>query len=157
MGFTKVRPGSQVVSTRVITSELFKGNHDMGLTQPPNSILEKAYLRIIEAPTLSTAGDIGCNVGTGSASNAGNRVNGGTDNILDGGTTLPAGVIFDLTSATGTTFDDGFAKATGDEASETASGISGADPVALFVRLSSSVAVTDPGVIEVSLSFRVFE
>ena len=156
---TKVYPGSVTVSNRLVTTEALvsSGSSEiMGLMQPANSIIEKIFVRVLEAPTLGTNGNIMLEVGTES-DDPDNIVTdaAGSDNILDGGTTLPVGTIFDLTSATGSNFNT-YGKATGNASSETASDIVSVD-TQIYMKWTTSVAVTTAGKFEVSFVYRVFE
>jgi hypothetical protein len=58
-------------------------------TQPANTLLSRIWLVVTSAPTIST-GDIGYEVGT--SSSGAQIVAASTDTILDGGTTLAAGL-----------------------------------------------------------------
>ena len=155
---TKVYPGNATVSNRLVTTEALvsTGSSEiMGLMQPANSIIEKIYVRVLEAPLIAT-GNIMLEIGTES-DDPDNIVTdvGGGDNILDGGVTLPVGTIFDLTSAAGSTFNT-YGKATGDLAAETASDIVSVD-TQIYMKWTTSTAVTTAGKFEVSFVYRVFE
>ena len=155
---TKVYPGSVTVSNRLVTTDALvsAGSSEiMGLMQPANSIIENIFVRVLEAPTISS-GNIMLEIGTES-DDPDNIVTdaGGSDNILDGGTTLPVGTIFDLTSAAGSTFNT-YGKATGDASSETASDIVTVD-TQIYMKFTTSTAVTTAGKFEVSFVYRVFE
>tara|TARA_R110000751_G_scaffold31174_1_gene79508 strand:- start:54 stop:524 length:471 start_codon:yes stop_codon:yes gene_type:complete len=155
---TKVYPGSVTVSNRLVTTEALvsAGSSEiMGLMQPANSIIENIFVRVLEAPTIAS-GNIMLEIGTES-DDPDNIVTdaAGSDNILDGGTTLPVGTIFDLTSATGSTFNT-YGKATGNASSETASDIVTVD-TQIYMKWTTSTAVTTAGKFEVSFVYRVFE
>ena len=155
---TKVYPGSVTVSNRLVTTEALVSAGSsaiLGLEQPANSIIENIFLRVIDAP-LIVEGNIMLEIGYESddpdslVADAANA-----DNILDGGTTLLAGTIFDLTSATGSTYVP-YGKATGNAASETASLLK-LEPTAINMKFTTSTAVTTPGKFEVTFVYRVFE
>ncbi len=155
---TKVYPGSVTVSNRLVTTEALvsAGSSEiMGLMQPANSIIENIFVRVLGAPTIAS-GNIMLEIGTES-DDPDNIVTdaGGSDNILDGGTTLPVGTIFDLTSATGSTFNT-YGKATGNASSETVSDIVTVD-TQIYMKWTTSTAVTTAGKFEVSFVYRVFE
>ena len=156
MATTKVLPGSVLVSNRIISDEVLvkDGGPVVGTVQPANSIIDKIYLRVIEAPVIAS-GNIMCEIGTES-DDPDNIVAdaGGSDNILDGGTTLPVGTIFDLTNSTGSTFTSQ-GLATGDAASETASEIVSKD-TKIYAKFTSSTAVTTAGKFELTFVYRVF-
>ena len=76
-----------VASTAGITEATF--------SQPNNSIITSIDIVCTSAPTLTGAGDIGYKVGT--ATGGAQLVAATTDEILDGGTTVPAGSGYNLT------------------------------------------------------------
>lgn len=156
MATTKVLPGSVLVSNRIISDEVLvqSGGPVVGTVQPANSIIDKIYLRVIEAPVIAS-GNIMCEIGTES-DDPDNIVadTSGSDNILDGGTTLPVGTIFDLTNSTGSTFTSQ-GLATGDAASETASAMVTED-TKIYAKFTSSTAVTTAGKFELTFVYRVF-
>ena len=76
-----------VASTAGITEATF--------SQPNNSIITSIDIVCTSAPTLTGAGDIGFKVGT--ATGGAQLVAAITDQILDGGTTVPAGAGYNLT------------------------------------------------------------
>ena len=158
-------PGPQVVSKRIITDEAlpavgssgFGAQH--GLTQPANSIIEKIYIRVLEAPTIAS-GDIGFEAGTQTASPFNNIISNttGDDNLLDLGTTLPVNTLFEMTSTNADTTWAGQGLATGDAASETASNLVTEDTeISFHFKTSTNVAADGRGKFEVSFVFRVFE
>lgn len=162
----KSYPGPQVVSKRIVTDEALPavGSSGLGaqhgLTQPANSIIEKIYIRVLEAPVLATAGDIGFEAGTETATPFDNIISNttGDDNLLDGGTTLPVNTLFELTSTNADTTWAGQGLATGDAASETASNIVTEDTEISFeFKTSTNVDEDGRGKFEVSFVFRVFE
>lgn len=157
MATTKAGPGSVIVSNKIVSNEVLVegGGPIVGTIQPANSIIDKIFLRVIDAPTI-TSGNIMCEIGTES-DDPDNIVAdaSGSDNILDGGTTLPAGTIFDLTNSTGSTFTSQ-GLATGDAASETASALVTVD-TPIFAKFTSSTAVSAAGKFELTFVYRVFE
>ena len=157
MAITKAGPGSVVVSNKIVSNEVLVegGGPIVGTIQPANSIIDKIFLRVIDAPTI-TEGNIMCEIGTESDDPdniVADAANG--DNILDGGTTLPPGTIFDLTSATGSNFTSQ-ALATGNAASETASALVTVN-TPIFAKFTSSTAVSAAGKFELTFVYRVFE
>ena len=89
-GTKLVAPGTAdviVASTAGITEATF--------SQPNNSIITSIDIVCTSAPTLTGAGDIGYKVGT--ATGGAQLVAATTDEILDGGTTVPAGSGYNLT------------------------------------------------------------
>jgi hypothetical protein len=157
MGNTKVSPGSVVVANKIVSDEVLVegGGPIVGTVQPANSIIDKIFLRVIAAPTIAS-GNIMCEIGTES-DDPDNIVAdaGGSDNILDGGTTLPVGTIFDLTNSTGSTFTSQ-GLATGDAASETASALVTVN-TPIFAKFTSSTAVSAAGKFELTFVYRIFE
>ena len=157
MDINKTYPGPKIVSTRFVTDEAIVTGLSpvFGITQPANSLLEKIYVRVLEAPIIAT-GDISIEVGTETVSPDNIVVNAADkDNLLDGGTTLPPQTIFDLTNSTGSTWA-GLGLAAGDTTSENASKLVTQDTQVYF-QFETSTAVDTPGKFEVSFVFRVFE
>jgi len=151
-----------VVSKRVVTDEAlpvvgssgFGPQH--GLTQPANSIIEKIFVRILEAPTIAQ-GDISFECGTETASPFDNIISNTTndDNLLDNGTTLDPKVLFEMTTNADTTWA-GQGVATGDIAAENPSNLVTEDTLINF-HFKTSTNVAARGKFEVSFVFRVFE
>ena len=71
------------------------GTTEVEFSQPNNSVITSIDLICTSAPTLTGAGDIGYKVGT--ATGGAQLVAAITDQILDGGTTVPAGAGYNLT------------------------------------------------------------
>ena len=71
------------------------GTTEVTFSQPDNSIITSIDIVCTSAPTLTGAGDIGYKVGT--ATGGAQLVAATTDEILDGGTTVPAGSGYNLT------------------------------------------------------------
>ena len=71
------------------------GTTEVQFSQPDNSIITSIDIVCTSAPTLDSAGDIGFKVGT--ATGGAQLVSALTDQILDGGTTVPAGAHYPLT------------------------------------------------------------
>ena len=71
------------------------GTTEVQFSQPNNSIITSIDIVCTSAPTLTGAGDIGFKVGT--ATGGAQLVTAATDEILDGGTTVPAGAGYNLT------------------------------------------------------------
>jgi len=74
--------------------EATAGTNELSFSQPDNTVITKIELVVTSAPTVAT-GDIGFKVGT--ASGGAQLVAAATDQILDGGTTVPAGAHYDTT------------------------------------------------------------
>jgi len=70
------------------------GTNELSFSQPDNTVITKIELVVTSAPTVAT-GDIGFKVGT--ASGGAQLVAAAADQILDGGTTVPAGAHYDTT------------------------------------------------------------
>mgnify|MGYP003134978177 FL=1 len=161
MSINKTLPGPQVVSRKIIVNDAIVSSAagpQFGLTQPANSIIEKIFVRVLEAPVLGTGGDIGLEIGTETSAPFDNIIVNATgdDNLLDGGTTLPVNTLFELTAGTANTTWAGQGLATGDASSETASNLVTVD-TDINLQFTTSVAVTTAGKFEVSFVFRVFE
>jgi len=75
--------------------EATAGTNELSFSQPDNTVITKIELVVTSAPTLALAGDIGFKVGT--ASGGAQLVAAAADQILDGGTTVPAGAHYDTT------------------------------------------------------------
>ena len=71
------------------------GTTEVTFSQPDNSVITSIDIICTSAPTLTGAGDIGFKVGT--ATGGAQLVTAITDQILDGGTTVPAGAGYNLT------------------------------------------------------------
>jgi hypothetical protein len=74
--------------------EATAGTNELSFSQPNNTVITKIELVVTSAPTVAT-GDIGFQVGT--ATGGAQLVAAAADQILDGGTTVPAGAHFDTT------------------------------------------------------------
>jgi len=74
--------------------EATAGTNELSFSQPDNTVITKIELVVTSAPTVAT-GDIGFKVGT--ATGGAQLVAAAADQILDGGTTVPAGAHFDTT------------------------------------------------------------
>ena len=100
MAINKSYPGPQVVSTRFIVADgLVSSAYTIyGVHQPANSVLEKIFVRVLEAPTI-TSGDIALEVGTESDV-PNDIINDGSDlnNVLDGAATIAVDTVLDMTS-----------------------------------------------------------
>ena len=156
MANIKALQGSTTQATCVTAELTSSGNTDFGLNQPANTIIEEVYVRVAEAPTI-TSGDIGLLLGYDSDHTGTQIVSGGTDCLLDGGTTLPANTVYKLSNTTGVTFisaTDGFA--TGDAASETANASYATEAKNIYGRLSCSTAASAVGKFEIHVVFRHF-
>ncbi len=144
MAINKSYPGPQVVSRRFIVDDGLTGSGDTaiyGVTQPANSVLEKVFVRVLAAPTL-TSGDISLEVGTES-DDPDDIINDTTalNNVLDGAVTIAVNTVKDMTS-------------------ELESGVATTlrtDDTQVNFRLRTSTAVSVAGKFEVSFVFRVFE
>ena len=74
--------------------EATAGTNELSFSQPDNTVITKIELVVTSAPTVAT-GDIGFQVGTTTGS--AELVAAAADQILDGGTTVPAGAHYDTT------------------------------------------------------------
>lgn len=143
---------SQAVCILIDDAITGSGNTDFSVNQPANTLVEEVYVRVVEAPTI-TSGDIGLTMGY---TQSGTEVVGnstGVDNLLDGGTTLPANTVFKMTGNADTSFA---AFATGDAASETAHAAYKTDATTLFGRIATTTAASAGGKLEVHVVFRYF-
>lgn len=146
MAINKSYPGPQVVSTRFIVADgLVSSDYTpiYGVHQPANSVLEKIFVRVLEAPTI-TSGDIALEVGTES-DDPNDIIDDASDlnNILDGAATIVVDTVKDMTSA----MTAGVATTLRTQITD------------INFRLKTSTAVTagSEGKFEVSFVFRVFE
>jgi hypothetical protein len=153
MANIKALQGSTTQATCVTAELTSSGNTDFGLNQPANTIIEEVYVRVAEAPTI-TSGDIGLLLGYNSDHTGTEIVSGGTDCLLDEGTTLPANTIYKLSNTTGVTFGGNYA--TGDAASETANATYATEAKNIYGRLSCSTAASAVGKFEIHVVFRHF-
>jgi hypothetical protein len=154
MATFKSLQGSNTQATCILISDALtgSGNTDFSVNQPANTLVEEVYVRVVEAPTI-TSGDIGLTMGY---SQSGSEVVGntsGVDNLLDQGTTLPANTVYKMTGNADTTFA---AFATGDGTSETAHAAYKADDTVLYGRIATSTAVSVGGKLEIHVVFRYF-
>ena len=85
--------GQGVVGTAKV--EATAGTNEVTFAQPARSIITSIQLVCTSAPTLSSAGDIGIKVGT--ATGGAQLVAAAADEVLDGGTTVPAGAHYTTT------------------------------------------------------------
>jgi hypothetical protein len=74
--------------------EATAGTNELSFSQPDNTVITKIELVVTSAPTVAL-GDIGFKVGT--ATGGAQLVAAAADQILDGGTTVPAGAHYDTT------------------------------------------------------------
>ena len=146
MAINKSYPGPQVVSTRFIVADgLVSSDYTpiYGVHQPANSVLEKIFVRVLEAPTI-TSGDIALEVGTES-DDPNDIIDDGSDlnNVLNGAATIAVDTVLDMTSD----LESGVATTLRTEVTD------------INFRLKTSTAVTagSEGKFEVSFVFRVFE
>ena len=151
MALNKKYPGPQVVSTRFIIGDgLVSSDYTpiYGIQQPAYSVLEKVFVRVLEAPTIAS-GDIALEVGT--ESDDPNDIIDDTsalNNVLDGAITIALNTVKDLTTA----LETGVPTTLRTEDTD------------INFRLKTSTAVQDDaegvaqvGKFEVSFVFRVFE
>ena len=146
MAINKSYPGPQLVSTLFIVADgLVSSDYTpiYGVHQPANSVLEKIFVRVLEAPTI-TSGDIALEVGTES-DDPNDIIDDASDlnNILDGAATIVVDTVKDMTSA----MTAGVATTLRTQITD------------INFRLKTSTAVTagSEGKFEVSFVFRVFE
>lgn len=154
MATFKSLQGSVSTATCIVIDDAItgSGNTDFSVNQPANTLVEEVYVRVLEAPTI-TSGDIGLTMGyTQSGSEVvGNTT--GVDNLLDGGTTLPANTVYKMTGNADTSFA---AFATGDAASETAHAAYKTEATGLFGRIATTTAASAGGKLEIHVVFRHF-
>jgi len=147
MAINKAYPGPQVVSARFIVGEgLTSSDYTpvFSVHQPAYSVLEKVFVRVLEAPTIAS-GDIAIEVGTETDGDPNNIIDDTTDlnNLLDGGTTIAVDTVFDMDAALASNIETTLRT----------------EDTEINFRLRSSTAVTagKEGKFEVSFVFRVFE
>ena len=94
-----------IVLQGIVTGTLNATNGDSISTfaQPANTVITKISVLCVTAATVAT-GDIGIEVGT--SSSGAQIVATVADEILDGGTTVPAGALYNATLITGTVASD---------------------------------------------------
>ncbi len=159
MATFKSLQGSITSATCIVIDDAItsSGNTDFSVDQPANTIVEDVIIRVVEAPTISS-GDIGILMGYNSDHTGTDVVDGGTDGLLDEGTTIPANTVYKLANTTDVTFvggsTDGFA--TGDAASETANASYATEAKTLFGRISASTAASAAGKFEIHVVYRHF-
>ena len=102
--------GTQVTSPAVQLQQISNGTLSATtgdsittLIQPANTVITKISLVVTSAPTVAT-GDIGFEVGTSSSGDQ--IVATAADEVLDGGTTVPAGALYATTLINSTTASD---------------------------------------------------
>lgn len=100
-GFASIKNTKTMVQQEIIYSRLSlnDGNEEKIFWLPPRSLITSIELVCVEAPTIAS-GDIGYKVGTDST--GAQLVAAITDQILDGGTTVPAGAYYNITHYTDT-------------------------------------------------------
>jgi hypothetical protein len=91
----------QGISTGTLNAT--SGDSITAFAQPANTVITKISIVCVTAPTVAT-GDIGFEVGT--SSSGAQIVATVADEILDGGTTVPAGALYNATLITGTVASD---------------------------------------------------
>ena len=143
-------PGSVVVSKRVVVSDALVRNSEteVEIQQPKNSVVDKVYLRCLEGVALGAAGDIGLEVGT--ASSGAQAVATQTDGVLDGGTTVPAGFMLEL-SPTSTVGYSAASNASPKAVVQTE------DRTLYCTLIAPDVAITDAGKFEWTIVFRIVD
>ena len=111
------------------------GTTEVEFSQPDNSVITSIDIICTSAPTLTGAGDIGFKVGT--ATGGAQLVTAITDQILDGGTTVPAGAGYNLT----------LINTTGSDASPTASPAANVSGAArnIFLQITNTVNASANG------------
>ena len=77
------KQGSVSTATCIVINDAItsSGNTDFSVNQPANTFVEEVYVRVIDAPVISS-GDIGLIMGYDSDSTGTAVVNGGTDGLL---------------------------------------------------------------------------
>jgi hypothetical protein len=146
MAINKSYPGPQVVSTRFIVADgLVSSDYTpiYGVHQPANSVLEKIFVRVLEAPTI-TSGDIALEVGTES-DDPNDIIDDASalNNVLDGAATIAVDTVKEMTSAMAA----GVATTLRTQITD----------INFRLKTSTAVTATKEGKFEVSFVFRVFE
>ena len=166
MALNKTYPGPVVVSKKMVVSDALKRNGfgtTFGLEQPAHSVVEKVFVRVLEAPVVATGASLGFEAGTDAdvdniVDQNGNNI--ATDNLLDAASadpgTIPVNSIFDLTLTDGG-YVTGQYSTLDDPAPAAATGFVTDDTELKFRFRLSDHAITTQGKFEVSFVFRVFE
>ena len=154
------------MSKKMIVNDALKQNGfgtTFGLEQPANSVVEKVFVRVLEAPVVATGASLGFEAGTDA--DIDNVINqsgdaDATDNLLDAASddpgTIDVGAIFDLTATNGG-YVTGQYTPNDDANPAKASGFVTEDTELKFRFRLSNHAITTQGKFEVSFVFRVFE
>ena len=102
-GTVVTSPAIVLQGTSTGTLNATNGDSITAFAQPANTVITKISIVCVTAPTVAT-GDIGFEVGT--SSSGAQIVATVADEILDGGTTVPAGALYNATLITGTVASD---------------------------------------------------
>ena len=102
-GTVVTSPAIVLQGTSTGTLNATSGDSITAFAQPANTVITKISIVCVTAPTVAT-GDIGFEVGTSSSGSQ--IVATVADEILDGGTTVPAGALYNATLITGTVASD---------------------------------------------------
>ena len=102
-GTVVTSPAIVLQGTSTGTLNATSGDSITAFAQPANTVITKISIVCVTAPTVAT-GDIGFEVGT--SSSGAQIVATVADEILDGGTTVPAGALYNATLITGTVASD---------------------------------------------------
>jgi hypothetical protein len=102
-GTVVTSPAIVLQGTSTGTLNATSGDSITTFAQPANTVITKISIVCVTAPTVAT-GDIGFEVGTSSSGSQ--IVATVADEILDGGTTVPAGALYNATLITGTVASD---------------------------------------------------
>ena len=102
-GTVVTSPAIVLQGTSTGTLNATSGDSITTFAQPANTVITKISIVCVTAPTVAT-GDIGFEVGT--SSSGAQIVATVADEILDGGTTVPAGALYNATLITGTVASD---------------------------------------------------
>ena len=102
-GTVVTSPAIVLQGTSTGTLNATNGDSITTFAQPANTVITKISIVCVTAPTVAT-GDIGFEVGT--SSSGAQIVATVADEILDGGTTVPAGALYNATLITGTVASD---------------------------------------------------
>ena len=102
-GTVVTSPAIVLQGTSTGTLNATNGDSITTFAQPANTVITKISIVCVTAPTVAT-GDIGFEVGT--SSSGAQIVASVADEILDGGTTVPAGALYNATLITGTVASD---------------------------------------------------
>lgn len=146
MPFNKTGPGTVIVSNKFMAYDVLKKNaySDVyGVTQPENSVLERVFVRVLEAPVFAVASNIALEAGT-TFSDPSEIINDGgvLNNVLSSALTLAKDTVLELTDQLETGVVTDFQS----------------DDREIYFRFKAgNQNVTTAGAFEVSFVYRVFD